>query len=43
MRCGDLQRSFWGWPEQDWIDLIDPGRPTGDPPAELDSQTSDST
>ena len=24
MRCGDLQRSFWGWSEQDWIDLIDP-------------------
>ena len=24
IRCGDLQRSFWGWQEQDWIDLIDP-------------------
>lgn len=24
IRCGDLQRSFWGWREQDWIDLIDP-------------------
>jgi hypothetical protein len=24
IRCGDLQRSFWGWSEQDWIDLIDP-------------------
>jgi hypothetical protein len=23
-RCGDLRRSFWGWSEQDWIDLIDP-------------------
>ncbi|MGH3156723.1 MAG: hypothetical protein ACRDNF_09145, partial [Streptosporangiaceae bacterium] len=24
MRCGDLQRSFWGWQEEDWIGLIDP-------------------
>ena len=24
LRCGDLQRSFWGWSERDWIGLIDP-------------------
>ncbi|MCM2389721.1 hypothetical protein [Streptomyces albipurpureus] len=23
VRCGALRRAFWGWSEQDWVDLID--------------------
>jgi integrase len=23
IRCGELRRAFWGWSDQDWVDLID--------------------